>query len=192
MVKIRSQIRVRTHDCSQRLCHHRSEQSEHQRHRKNLLDATFGRSILRRLRMSIARTDSLIRRMLDNAFNLGTFAVVDDVVASNGITHTPMWGIPQNREGLKQLIAMFRSAFPDLHCTLEDEITEGDKVAAHWTMRGTHRGLFLGTPPTSRSIEFEGMMFARTENGQIAEGWTMIDQMGMLQQLGLVPPPRHR
>ena len=142
--------------------------------------------------MSIARTDSLIRRMLDNAFNLGTFAVVDDVVASNGITHTPMWGMPQNREGLKQLIAMFRSAFPDLHCTLEDEINAGDKVAAHWTMRGTHRGLFLGAPPTNRSIEVEGMMFARTENGQIAEGWTMIDQMGMLQQLGLVPPPRHR
>ena len=142
--------------------------------------------------MSIARTDSLIRRMLDNAFNLGTFAVVDDVVASNGITHTPLWGMPQNRDGLKQLIAMFRSAFPDLHCTLEDEINAGDKVAAHWTMRGTHQGLFLGTPPTSRSIEVEGMMFARTENGQIAEGWTMIDLMGLLQQLGLVPPPRRR
>lgn len=145
-----------------------------------------------RLLVSIPRTDSLIRWMIDNAFNLGTFAVVDDVVASTGITHTPTWGMPQNREGLKQLIAMFRSAFPDLHCTVEDEITEGDKEAAHWTMRGTHHGLFMGALPTSRPIEVQGMMFARTENGQIAEGWAMIDQMGILQQLGLVPPPRRR
>ena len=142
--------------------------------------------------MSIPRTDSLIRQLLDNAFNLGTFAVVDDVVASDGISHTPTWGMPQNREGLKQLIAMFRSAFPDLHCAIEDEINEGDKVAAHWTMRGTHQRLFLGTPPTSRPIEVQGMMFARIANGQIAEGWTMIDQMGILQQLGLVPSPRRR
>lgn len=139
--------------------------------------------------MSVAHSDSLIRRMFEDAFNQGTLAVVDEVVAPNGVTHTPTWSMPQNREGLKQLIALFRSAFPDLHCTVEDEISEGDKMAAHWTMRGTHRGLFLGTPPTSRPIVVHGMMFARTENGQIAEGWTLVDQMGMLQQLGLVPPP---
>ncbi len=142
--------------------------------------------------MSADRTDSLIRRMFDSAFNQGTFAVVDELVAPDGVTHTPTWGMPKNREGLKQLIAMFRSAFPDLHCTVEDEINEGDKVAAHWTIRGTHRGLFLGNRPTHRPIVVQGMIFARTENGQIAEGWTLLDQMGMLQQLGIVPPPRSR
>ncbi len=86
---------------------------------------------------------------------------------------------------------MFRSAFPDLHCTVEDEIGEGDKLAAHWTMRGTHKGPFLGNPPTNRPIVVQGISFARTENGRIVEDWTLVDQMSILQQLGLIPPPRH-
>ena len=141
--------------------------------------------------MSPDRTDSLLRRLFENAFNEGTFAVVDELLAPGGITHTSTWGVPQNREGFKQLIALFRSAFPDLHCTVEDEISAGDKLAAHWTMRGTHTGAFLGNPPTRRPIAVQGMIFARTENGQIAEGWALLDQMSILQQLGIVPPPRH-
>jgi len=130
--------------------------------------------------------------MFDNAFNQGTFAVVDELVAPDGVSHTPAWGMPNNREGLKQLIVMLRTAFPDLHCTIEDEISEGDKVAAHWTMRGTHKGPLLGNRPTSRPIVVQGMIFAHTENGQIAEGWTLLDQMSLLQQLGIVPPPHSR
>jgi steroid delta-isomerase-like uncharacterized protein len=129
--------------------------------------------------------------MFEKAFNQGTFAVVDEVVAPDGVTHTPTWGMPHNREGLKRLIALFRSAFPDLHCAVEDEISEGDKVAAHWTMRGTHKGPFLGNPPTNRPIMVQGISFARTENGLIAEGWTLIDQMSILQQLGVIPPSKH-
>jgi len=142
--------------------------------------------------VSTDRTESLIRRMFDNAFNQGTFAVVDELVAPDGVSHTPAWGMPNNREGLKQLIVMLRTAFPDLHCTIEDEISEGDKVAAHWTMRGTHKGPLLGNRPTSRPIVVQGMIFAHTENGQIAEGWTLLDQMSLLQQLGIVPPPHSR
>ena len=141
--------------------------------------------------MSTGRADSPIRRMFDHAFNQGMLAIVDELVAPNGVTHSVAWGMPHNREGLKQLIAMFRSAFPDLHCTVEDEISAGDKVAAHWTMRGTHTGLFLGNRPTNRPIVVQGISFARTENGRIAEDWTLIDQMSILQQLGIIPPPRH-
>lgn len=142
--------------------------------------------------MSADRTDSFIRRMVEHAFNQGRFAVVNELVAPNGVTHTPSWGMPHTREGLKQVIAMFRSAFPDLHCAVEDEISVGDKVAAHWTIRGTHTGLFLGNPPTRRPIVAQGMIFACIENGQIAESWILLDQMSMLQQLGIVPPPRRR
>ena len=140
--------------------------------------------------MPADRTDSLIRRIFEHAFNQGVFAVVDELVAPNGVTHTSTWGMQHNRDGLKQLIAMFRSAFPDLQCTVEDEINEGDKVAAHWTMRGTHTGLLLGNRPTNRTIVVQGMIFACTKNGQIVEGWALIDQMDMLQQLGIVPPVR--
>jgi steroid delta-isomerase-like uncharacterized protein len=132
---------------------------------------------------------SLIQRIFDRAFNLGDLAVVDELVAADGVSHTLSWGISGSRMGLKQLIANFRSAFPDLHGTVEDEIREGDKFAAHWTMRGTHKGRFLGNPPTGRSVVVQGIIFAHTENGRIVEGWTLVDQFGILQQLGLVPPP---
>jgi steroid delta-isomerase-like uncharacterized protein len=92
--------------------------------------------------------------------------------------------------GLKQMVAMFRTAFPDLLCTIEDEMFQGGRIAARWTMRGTHKGLFLGSSPTNKSIVVQGLIFARIENGQIIESWTMIDQMAILQQLGVVPPAR--
>jgi steroid delta-isomerase-like uncharacterized protein len=85
---------------------------------------------------------------------------------------------------------MFRTAFPDLQCTVEDEIRGDDKIAAHWTMRGTHKGPFLGNPATNRPVVVQGLVYARIENDQVIEDWAMIDQMGVLQQLGLVPPPR--
>ena len=140
--------------------------------------------------MSTAQGKSIIYRVLDEAFNQGNLAVVDELVAPNGISHHSSWGTPANRTGLKQLIAMFRTAFPDLHCTIEDEIIQGDKTAAHWTMRGTHKGLFLGNSPTSKSISVKGLIYARIENDQVIENYILIDQMGILQQLGLVPPPR--
>ena len=140
--------------------------------------------------MSTVQGKSIIRRVLDEAFNQGNLAVVDELVAPNGISHHLSWGTPANRMGLKQLIAMFRTAFPDLLCTIEDEIIQGDKIAAHWTMRGTHQGQFLGNPPTSKSIVVQGMIYARIENDQVIENYILIDQMGILQQLGLVPPPR--
>jgi predicted ester cyclase len=115
---------------------------------------------------------------------------VDQLVAPDSISHHLSWGMPANRIGLKQLIVMFRTAFPDLHCTIEDEIIQGDKVAAHLSMRGTHQGLFLGNLPTNKPVLVQGLIYARIGNGQIIENWTMIDQMSVLQQLGLVPPPR--
>ena len=133
---------------------------------------------------------SLIHGIFDQAFNQGKLTIVDELVAIEGVTPRVGWGMPISRMGLKQLIATFRIAFPDLHCTIEDEIYEGDKFATYWTMRGTHRGSFLGNRPTGRSIMILGIIFARIENERIAEGWILVDQMGVLQQLGIVPPPR--
>ena len=138
--------------------------------------------------MSLDRTDSPLRRLLENAFSQGAFAVLDELFAPDSVSHTASWGVPPNREGFKRLIALFRTAFPDLRCTVEDEICAGDKLAAHWTMRGTHTGAFLGNPPTNRAFVVTGMSFAHVEQGRIAEGWMVLDQMSILQQLGIVPP----
>ena len=133
---------------------------------------------------------AILLGIFDKAFNQGDLAAIDKLVAPDGISHHLSWGMPANRMGLKQLIAMLRTAFPDLHCTIEDQLIKGDKIAAHWTMRGTHKGLFLGNSPTNKPILVQGLIYARIEDNQIIENWTMIDQMGVLQQLGLVPPPR--
>jgi len=133
-------------------------------------------------------TPSIIQRIFDRAFNEGDLTVVDEFLSPDHLAHHAFGGTPNGPQGLKWLIAMFRNAFPDLHCAIEDEIREGNKCSAYWTMRGTHKGLFLGNPPTGRSVEVLGIIFARIENGRIAEDWLMIDQLGILQQLGLVPP----
>jgi steroid delta-isomerase-like uncharacterized protein len=139
--------------------------------------------------MSAALLRSPITRLFAEAFSQGDLSVVDEVLTLEHFAHNTFGGSPNGPEGLKWLIATFRTAFPDLHCTVDDEINEGDRVAARWTMRGTHKGLFLGSPPTGKSIEVQGIIFARTENSRIIEDWTLIDQLGILQQLGLVPPP---
>jgi steroid delta-isomerase-like uncharacterized protein len=140
--------------------------------------------------MSTHQTQSPIRRVFDEAFNLGNLVVVDELLSPDHLAHNAFGGTPNGSQGLKWLISMFRIAFPDLHCTIEDEITVGDQFAAHWTMRGTHKGSFLGNPPTGKPVEVQGIMFARVSNGRIVEDWTLIDQMGILQQLGLIPPSR--
>ena len=133
---------------------------------------------------------TLVHRIFDEAFNQGQLTIVDELVSVDVTTHLASWGVPASRLGLKQLIANLRAAFPDLRCTVEDEIGEGDKVAARWTMRGTQKGFYLGNLPTGRPVVVQGFIFARTTHGQIVEHWILIDQMSLLQQLGIVPPPK--
>ena len=133
---------------------------------------------------------SFLRRMLDQTFNQGNLSIVDELISSSAVIHIPGWDLTPNRLGLKQMIANLRAAFPNLQCTIEDEIGQGDKLAAHWTVRGTHEGTFYGNLPTGRTVEVPGFNFARIAAGQIVENWVFMDQMGMLQQLGIVPPPR--
>lgn len=137
----------------------------------------------------IKQTDSLIHRIFEKAFNQGNQSVVDEFLSSGYLAHNSFGGAPNGPQGLKWLIAMFRTTFPDLQCSVEDEISAGNQFAAHWTLRGTHKGSFLGNPPTGRSVLVHAIIFARAENGRMVEDWTLIDQLGILQQLGIVPPP---
>ena len=140
--------------------------------------------------MPMNQTESPIICLFAQGFNQGNLAVVDELLSLDYFTHTAFGGASYGPSGLKWLIVMCRTAFPDLHCAVEGEIREGNGFAAHWTMHGTHTGLFMGNPPTGRQVEVQGMIFGRIENGHITEDWTLIDQLGILQQLGLVPPAR--
>src|SRR5690348_16473355 len=88
-------------------------------------------------------------------------------------------------EGFRQMIGMFFAAFPDMHVDVADMIAEGEKVASRGTMRGTHRGEFMGIPATGKPIEIGYSDVWRFENGKAVENWVQMDILGMLRQLGV-------
>ena len=135
---------------------------------------------------------AVVRRVWEEIANQGNYAVADELFAPDFVYHAP--GTPELRgpEGFKQLIGMFRNAFPDLQFTVEDMIAEGDKVASRYTARGTHQGELMGLPPTGRQITEVGIVISRLVDGKLVEDWHSPDNLGLIQQLGVatLPGPR--
>jgi predicted ester cyclase len=138
--------------------------------------------------MSAEEKKALVRGCWEECFNKGNLAVVDEFVASTYRWHGPGQEV-SGREGIKQLIGLYRAAFPDFQMTFEDQIAEGDKVASRWTMRGTHTGDLLGIGPTGKQGTMTGIVISRLAGNAIAEEWENFDQLGLLQQLGVMPRP---
>jgi len=126
-----------------------------------------------------------IRRVIEEAYSRGDLGVVDEVAASNLVIHASSQDI-RGREGAKQFVMMFRTAFPDLRFTIEDQIAEGDMVVTRWTARGTHRGDFQGVPATGREIRLTGTDIDRMADGKVVECWAHVDELGLMQQLGVI------
>jgi steroid delta-isomerase-like uncharacterized protein len=130
----------------------------------------------------------IARRIFEEIENEGNFTVVEQIFASDFVNHLP-FGEMRGIEGAKQFGFMLRTAFPDLHTTVEDQIAEADRVATRWTASGTHRGEFQGIPATGRQIKITGMTMCRIANGKIVEQWGNPDLFSMMQQLGVIPTP---
>jgi predicted ester cyclase len=96
---------------------------------------------------------------------------------------------PEQAEAARQEAADFRRGFPDVVSTIEDLIAEGDRVAARWRARATHRGEYVGVPPTGKEVEFTGISVYRIEGDRIVESWTEEDELGLMRQIGAVPEP---
>jgi len=137
--------------------------------------------------MSTEENKAMVRRIFEEAINKGNLSVVDEVMASNYVYHFPGQDV-KGPEGFKQFIYMMRTAFPDLHITIDDMIAEGDRVATRETLRGTHKGDFMGIAATGKQVTFTGMVFVHFVGGKEVEAWGSMDQLGMMQQLGVVPP----
>ena len=120
--------------------------------------------------------------------NQGKMALIDEVYSPDYVGHETS-GPVHGQEGLKQYIMMYRTAFPDAHYTVEDQIAEGDKVVTRWSGRGTHQGPLMGIPPTGKQGTVTGISIDRFEGGKIVETWTELDALGMMQQLGVIPAP---
>ena len=132
---------------------------------------------------------ALINRFYDEGWNANNLDVYDELVTEDFLDHQAIPGLPPGREGFKALNSMFRSAMPDVWVTVDDIITDGDKVAARWTSTGTHQGDLFGIPPTGAAVKITATVVYRTENGRLAEGWINRDDLGLMRQLGVVPTP---
>ena len=114
--------------------------------------------------------------------------VVDEVLATDFIEHGSLPpGVPQGRDGLKALIKGLRAAFPDVRYTVIHEVAEGDMVVQHMRVSGTMKGEFAGMKPTGKSATWDEVHVVRMKDGKAVEHWAVVDQLGMLQQLGLAP-----
>jgi steroid delta-isomerase-like uncharacterized protein len=131
---------------------------------------------------------AVVRRWVE-AFNEGNLDAVDDLLTDSYVRHDPNSPEVRGPEEEKQLIAMYRSAFPDLRFTVEDMVAEADKVVARVGISATHEGELLGIPPSGRRLSFTAMELYRLEGGKIDEQWVNVDTLGMMQQIGAIPAP---
>jgi steroid delta-isomerase-like uncharacterized protein len=115
-------------------------------------------------------------------------AALDELIAADASDHTPFPGQAPGVEGVKQIFRMLRTGFPDFRQEVREVIAEGDRVAVRSKLRGTHRGEFLGIPATGRAVEVESIDIMRIADGRFVEHWGLIDQMGLISQLGEMPP----
>ena len=127
------------------------------------------------------------RRVVEEAFGKGNLNVIDELIDPNMIEHSPVPGQEPGLEGLKKLVTEFRTAFPDLRSTVQDLIAEGGKVVGRMTTSGTHRGEFMGISATGKRMEISEIRIVRIANGKAVEHWGNSDDLGMMQQLGVIP-----
>jgi len=113
-----------------------------------------------------------------------------ELLSPDLVVHYPGAPAPLNREELMQELSIFNTAFSDRHMMVEDQIAEGDKVTTRITWRGIHSGNFQGLPPTGKQIVMDATIVQRIKEGKIVEHWPLFNLMGMMQQLGLIPPPQ--
>jgi steroid delta-isomerase-like uncharacterized protein len=132
---------------------------------------------------------ALARRIVEEVWNRGNVAIVDETFAPDYTEHNPRPGQEVGLDGYKSGVTMMRSAFPDLHLDLHDVIAEGDRVAIRYALRGTHEGDLMGVPPSGNSVSSDGMVFARVHDGQVVERWGVQDMLALLQQIGALPAP---
>lgn len=120
--------------------------------------------------------------------NTASEALADELISPDAVFHVPGRADPvKGPEGYLEIIAMMRSGFPDIQWSLEETIAEGDKVAARFIMRGTHKGPFFGVPATGKAIQVQAMNIYRLSDGKFVEERGQPDLLGLLQQIGAIP-----
>jgi len=144
--------------------------------------------------MSLEENKIIVRRMYEEILNEGNLALADEIIAPDAVSHDPAAppGSLPGPEGLKRVVRMLQSAFPDHHTTIEEIIAEGDKVVMRGTLSGTHKGDFLGIPPTGKHFTMTQIHIVHLVDGKVTDHWVNRDDLGMMQQLGVIAAPQQK
>ena len=134
---------------------------------------------------------ALVRRYFEEIWDKGNLDAADQLFATNFVRYGSAGteGAVRGLEGFKQLVTLYRTAFPDLRVPIEDVVAEGDRVVARWTARGTHQGDLMGNAPSGNRVAVSGILIDRVSGGKIEEEWVDYDTLHLMQQIGAVPRP---
>lgn len=136
-----------------------------------------------------AQNVSYIRHGIEHLFNRGDLTVADERFADDIVLHSPASREPiRGRAAVVEFVIRLRVAFPDLHVRVDDVIAQGDRVVTRCTTTGTHQGDYFGVPPTGQRVNVTEVQIFRIADTRIQELWLVFNVLGVLQQLGMVPP----
>ena len=131
--------------------------------------------------------NSIVRRLYEETWNKRKLEVLSELVSPSHALHGPNFsGSSIGPEAYKRQVALFLAGFPDLRWTIEDTITEKDKVAVIWSFTGTHKGEYMGVPATNKKVSIDGITVHEIANGKIMDSYVNWDTWGLMQQLGVV------
>ena len=136
---------------------------------------------------SEAHNKEVTRRFSAEVWGEGNADLADELIAADVIEHTPFPAQTPGLAGHKQVLTLFRSAFPDLTVVVEDVAADGDLTSLRWNGTGTHKGALMGIPPTGKTVHITGMDMLRFEDGKIKERWAEVNAFSLMQQLGVIP-----
>jgi steroid delta-isomerase-like uncharacterized protein len=129
-------------------------------------------------------------RLYEEVFNGGNLETIDELLADDFVEHEELPpGIPQGKGAPRALVTMMRGAFPDFHAAVEEMLEDGNKVITRARFSGTHQGEFMGIPPTGKRVDIPVIDIVEFRDGKAVAHWGIMDQAGMMQQLGVGGPP---
>jgi steroid delta-isomerase-like uncharacterized protein len=140
--------------------------------------------------MSTEENKAIVRRVNDEVWSEGHLDVIDELFADDFVA--TIVGAPEQirgPQGFREFVVMYRTAFPDLRLTVDEQFAEGETVVTRWTATGTNEGELMGMPATGKQATTAGININRVSGGKLVEGWGLFDQLGLLQQIGAVPVP---
>lgn len=133
---------------------------------------------------------SVVLQFIEKVLNRGEVDAAGEFFWEDMVEQVPLPGQGPGVEGLKDALRGLLEAFPDMHWTVQEQIAEGDKVVSRFEWTGTHRGIFLGVPATDQTVTVWGMVIDRLDGGKIKDTRIIMDTLGLMMQLGVVPPPK--